>query len=49
MKLIEDSTRGESGKDCIKFVPRSSQLSYLKIISGSGCYSFVSLKTSKED
>ena len=43
MKLIEDSTQ-INGKDCIKFVPRTSEQSYLNILSGNGCYSHVSFK-----
>jgi len=42
MKLIEDSTRGPSGKDCIKFVPRTTEQGYLRIMNHlNGCWSYV--------
>ena len=40
MKTIEDQTRVQS-KDCIKFVPRTTEAVYLNIHSGSGCWSYV--------
>ncbi|CAF0872389.1 unnamed protein product [Brachionus calyciflorus] len=40
MKIIEDQTR-VNGKDCIKFVPRSSEATYLRIFNGQGCWSYV--------
>jgi hypothetical protein len=42
MKLIEDSTRGPSGKDCIKFVPRTAEQGYIRIMNHlNGCWSYV--------
>lgn len=40
MRLIEDQTR-INGKDCIRFVPRSTESTYLKIYNGQGCWSYV--------
>lgn len=40
MRLIEDQTR-INGKDCIRFVPRSSESTYLRIHNGQGCWSYV--------
>lgn len=40
MKLIQDQTR-QNGIDCIKFVPRSNEGTYLKIGSQTGCWSYV--------
>jgi meprin B len=40
MTLIEDQTR-INGRDCIKFVPRTTQATYLRFHSGSGCWSYV--------
>ncbi|RNA07011.1 hypothetical protein BpHYR1_046627 [Brachionus plicatilis] len=40
MKLIEDSTRVD-GKDCIKFVKRTTQTTYLSIFDGTGCWSYL--------
>lgn len=40
MKLIEDQTR-VNGRDCIKFVPRTTQATFLRIYNGQGCWSYV--------
>lgn len=40
MKIIEDQTR-VNGKDCIKFVPRTSEKTFLRIFNGQGCWSYV--------
>ena len=40
MRLIEDQTR-INGRDCIKFVPRTTEATYLRFHSGSGCWSYV--------
>jgi len=40
MRLIEDQTR-INGKDCIKFVPRNNEATYLRIFNGQGCWSYV--------
>ena len=41
MKLIEDSTR-VNGKDCIKFVQRTTENNYLRIMNNlGGCWSVV--------
>lgn len=38
--MLEDATRA-NGKDCIKFVPRTNEDTYIRIINGSGCWSYV--------
>ena len=40
LKMIEDSTR-INGRDCIKFVPRTTQTTYIRVMSDTGCYSYV--------
>lgn len=40
MRLIEDSTR-LGGRDYVKFVPRTTESSYVQIFNGNGCWSFV--------
>ena len=46
MKLIEDSTRSVDGKDCIKFVPRTTEQGYLRIMNHlNGCWSYVGRQT----
>ena len=40
LKLIEDLTRVNNG-DCIRFVPRTIEETYIKVFSGSGCWSYV--------
>lgn len=41
MKLIEDSTR-VNGKDCIKFVPKTTENNFLRIMNNlGGCWSAV--------
>ena len=40
MRLIEDQTR-INGIDCIKFVPRTTEATYLRIFNGQGCWSYV--------
>ncbi|RNA28629.1 hypothetical protein BpHYR1_013042 [Brachionus plicatilis] len=40
MRLIEDSTRMD-GKDCIKFVEQTTETTYLRIFSSTGCWSYV--------
>ncbi|CAF0895916.1 unnamed protein product [Brachionus calyciflorus] len=40
MRLIEDQTR-INGKDCIRFVPRGNEATYLRIFNGQGCWSYV--------
>lgn len=40
MKLLEDSTR-LNGKNCISFVPRTTQNTYVRLIRGTGCYSYI--------
>ena len=41
MKLIEDSTRIED-RDCIKFVPKTNEISFLRIMNNlGGCWSYV--------
>ncbi|RNA04665.1 Zinc metallo ase nas-4 [Brachionus plicatilis] len=40
MREIEDSTR-TNGKDCIKFVQRTTETTYLRIFNGDGCWSYV--------
>ncbi|RNA07860.1 hypothetical protein BpHYR1_032148 [Brachionus plicatilis] len=40
MRLIEDSTR-IGGKDCIKFVGRTTETTYLRIFSDTGCWSYI--------
>jgi hypothetical protein len=40
MRLIEDQTR-INYVDCIKFVPRTTEKSYIKIFSEQGCWSYV--------
>ena len=42
MNQIEKQTRIES-KDCIKFVPRTSESVYLRIYNGVGCWSYVGM------
>lgn len=42
MRHIEDKTR-INGKDCIKFVPRGNEGTYLNITSLTGCYCKLSL------
>lgn len=42
MKLIEDQTR-INDKDCIKFVPRTDEKTYLRIHNGQGCWSYVNI------
>ncbi|XP_074646562.1 high choriolytic enzyme 1-like [Tubulanus polymorphus] len=32
------------GRDCIRFVPRTNERNYVKVFSGSGCYSSVGMK-----
>ncbi|CAF0958500.1 unnamed protein product [Brachionus calyciflorus] len=44
MKLIEDQTR-INHRDCIKFVPRSTEATYLRIFNGQGCWSYVGKQT----
>jgi hypothetical protein len=39
-RLLEDRTRVEN-RDCIKFVPRTTELIYLRIHVASGCWSYV--------
>ena len=40
MRIIEISTGGD-GKNCIKFVPRSTETTFLRIYNGNGCWSYV--------
>jgi len=40
MQQIESQTR-LNGKDCIKFVPRNNQDTWIRIINGQGCWSYV--------
>lgn len=40
MKLLEDSTR-INDRDCIRFVPKTVEKTYIRIINGSGCWSYV--------
>ena len=40
MKLIEDSTRID-GEDCIKFVERTTESNYVRIINEDGCWSYL--------
>ena len=41
MKLIEDQTR-VNGKDCIKFVPKTDEISFVRIMNNlGGCWSYV--------
>jgi hypothetical protein len=42
MRLVENQTNAD-GFQYVKFVPRTTQASYLRIFSGSGCWSYVSL------
>ena len=42
MKLVEDLTR-VGNKDCIRFVPKTFEKTYIRIYSGGGCSSFVRL------
>lgn len=34
---------------CIRFVPRISQIDYIEIISGSGCYSYVGRREGRQE
>jgi len=43
MRTIEEKSR-VGGRDCIKFVPRTSQANYIRIVNGSGCSSFVGMR-----
>ena len=36
MNLLETQTR-----NCVKFVPRTTESTWIRIISGSGCWSFI--------
>ena len=46
MRLIEDSTR-INGKDCIKFVPRTNEVTFLRFHAvGPGCWSMVGKQSS---
>ena len=40
MKLVEDQTR-IGDRDCIKFVPRTVETTYIRVINDTGCYSYV--------
>ena len=40
MKYLEDSTR-VNGKDCIKFVPQTTEVNYVRVYPGGGCSSLV--------
>ena len=41
MKLIEDQTR-VNGNDCIKFVPKTTEASFIRIMNNlGGCWSYV--------
>jgi hypothetical protein len=40
LKLVEDLTR-VNGKDCIRFVPRTVEQTYIRVYSGGGCSSYV--------
>ena len=44
MRLIEDQTR-IVGRDCIKFVPRTTEATYLRFHSGAGCWSSIGKQT----
>jgi hypothetical protein len=46
MRLIEDETRS-GNVDCIKFVPKTTEKSYIKIFSEQGCWSYVIKKREK--
>ncbi|CAF0998878.1 unnamed protein product [Brachionus calyciflorus] len=41
IKMLEDSTRGNSKHYCIKLVPRTTEETYIRVINGSGCWSYV--------
>jgi len=41
MRTMEEKTRRDDGRECIKFVPRTNQLNYIRIVNGSGCSSNV--------
>ena len=46
MRLIEDSTR-LNGKDCIKFVPKTNEVTFLRFHAvGPGCWSMVGKQSS---
>ena len=40
LKIVEDRTR-VGDRDCIKFARRTNELTYLTVIRGSGCWSYV--------
>lgn len=44
MRLLENRSIGASGRECIKFVPRTNQATYLRIHAGSGCWSYVGMQ-----
>ena len=44
MALVEEATRNADGSNCITFVPRTTEKTYIKVINGSGCWSFVGMQ-----
>lgn len=44
IRWIEDQTR-VNGRDCIKFVRRTNERTFIRIHSGSGCWSYVGKQT----
>jgi len=44
LKAIEDRTR-INGRDCIRFVSRTSEPTYIQVIRGSGCWSYVGMQS----
>ncbi|CAF0988822.1 unnamed protein product [Brachionus calyciflorus] len=45
-KMIENATR-INGSDCIKFISRTNEDTYIRVINGSGCWSYVGKKMTK--
>ena len=41
MRMFEDQVRVTNGSDCIQFVQRTTETSYVNIAQGNGCNSFV--------